>query len=168
ALDVGAVCGGRAELVHLHRVVDDEVCGAERVDARGVATAARHGAAHGGEVDHRVHSGEVLQQDARRHERPLLVCLGADAPGGGSTPTPAFAAGVRPNASVPPGHLTGWPAVPAGQGLDVALLDVGLAAVTQQVLQQDAHRHRQPRGVADPLLVEPGQPVVLDAVDAGQ
>jgi quercetin dioxygenase-like cupin family protein len=31
------------------------------------------------------------------------VHLGADAPGGGSTPTPAFAAGVRPNASVPPG-----------------------------------------------------------------
>jgi glutamine amidotransferase len=32
------------------------------------------------------------------------VPLGADAPGGGSTPRPSFAAGVRPNDSLPPGR----------------------------------------------------------------
>jgi phosphoribosyl-AMP cyclohydrolase len=32
----------------------------------------------------------------------VVVLLGADAPGGGSTPTPSSAAGVRPDDSVPP------------------------------------------------------------------
>jgi tRNA-uridine 2-sulfurtransferase len=37
------------------------------------------------------------------------VCPRADARRGGSTPTPAFAAGVRPNASVPPAELPADP-----------------------------------------------------------
>ncbi|HXA27796.1 MAG TPA: methionine synthase [Candidatus Angelobacter sp.] len=44
------------------------------------------------------HLGELVS----RVSELAAVSLGADAPGGGSPPTPAFAAGVRPNASVPP------------------------------------------------------------------
>jgi len=69
ACDIGAKGEGRAEEVHLHRVVDDQVRGHQRVDAVGVATQLLDGVAHGGEVYHRRHAGEVLQDDARGQER---------------------------------------------------------------------------------------------------
>jgi FAD:protein FMN transferase len=41
-------------------------------------------------------------EEVRRRRPVSRVCLGADAPCGGSTPRPSFAAGVRPNDSLPP------------------------------------------------------------------
>ena len=51
ALDVDEERRVRAELVDLHRVVDDEVGGDERVDPRRVAADLGDRVAHGGEVD---------------------------------------------------------------------------------------------------------------------
>ena len=73
---------GRPELVDLHRVVDDEVRGDERIHARGIAAQVRHRVAHRGEVDDRRHAGEVLEQDAGGHERDLRLGRRARAPGG--------------------------------------------------------------------------------------
>src|SRR3989440_3332460 len=64
---------GRAELVHDHRVVDDELGGKQGVHRLGVAAPGLHRVAHGGEVHDGRHAGEVLHQDARRHERDLVV-----------------------------------------------------------------------------------------------
>ena len=65
-LDVLLEGVGRAEEVDLHGMVDDEVDGHQRVDLGGIAAERLHGVAHGGEVDHRRHAGEVLHQHARR------------------------------------------------------------------------------------------------------
>ena len=43
--------------------------GNERIDARGIAAEVGHRVAHRGEVDDRGHAREVLEQDARGHER---------------------------------------------------------------------------------------------------
>ena len=75
--DVEGEGAGRPEQVDLDRVVDDEVGGDKRVDARGIAAEVGHGVAHRREVDDRRHAGEVLEQDARGHERDLG--LGGDA-----------------------------------------------------------------------------------------
>ena len=52
------------EHVHLDRVVDHELHRHQRVDLGGVPTEVLHGVAHGGEVDDRRHSREVLHQHA--------------------------------------------------------------------------------------------------------
>ena len=52
--------------VYLHRVVNDQIGLGKRVDERGVATELLHGIAHGGQIDHCRHAGEVLHQYARR------------------------------------------------------------------------------------------------------
>jgi hypothetical protein len=57
--------------VDLDRVVDDQVDGHERVDARGVAAQRAGRVAHGREVDDAGYAGEVLQHDARGQERQL-------------------------------------------------------------------------------------------------
>ena len=69
AVDVAAVRGVAAEGIDLHRVVDDEVAGHERVDSLGVDARARDRRAHRGEVDDGGHTREVLQHDAGRRER---------------------------------------------------------------------------------------------------
>ena len=56
----------RRELVHLHRVVDHELDGEERVDPLRVAAEVVHRVAHRGEVDDGRYAGEVLQEDAAR------------------------------------------------------------------------------------------------------
>ena len=68
-------------LVHLNRVVDDEVDRLEWVDQLRVAAELREGIAHGGEVDDGGYAGEVLQQDARGPEGNLLLHLCLDVPG---------------------------------------------------------------------------------------
>jgi hypothetical protein len=73
ALDVDLEGARVAEGVDLDRVVDDEVDLGERVDLIGIAAEVEHGLAHGGEVDHRRHAGEVLHQHARRPVGDLLV-----------------------------------------------------------------------------------------------
>ncbi len=76
-LDVGAEGARIAEIVDDHRMVDDEVDRHQRVDLLGVAAQRAHGVAHGGEVDHRRHAGEVLHQHAGRPEVDLLDRLAA-------------------------------------------------------------------------------------------
>ena len=45
-------------------MVDDEIHGNGRIDSRRIATETLHGGAHGGEVHHGRHPGEVLKDDA--------------------------------------------------------------------------------------------------------
>ncbi len=61
------------KLIDLHGVVDDQVGGHERIGAAGVGAHGGKGVAHGGEIDHAGHAGEVLQQDAGGHEADFLV-----------------------------------------------------------------------------------------------
>jgi predicted ABC-class ATPase len=67
---------GRAEFVHHHRVVDDEVDGNQRVDLAGVAAQLGDGVAHRGKVDHAGHAGEVLKQHARGAILDLVAVAG--------------------------------------------------------------------------------------------
>ena len=73
AVDVALVGAVRAERVDLHRVVDDEVDGDERVDAAGIAAPAGNRVAHRGQVDDGRDAGQVLHDHARRHEREVRV-----------------------------------------------------------------------------------------------
>ena len=82
-LDVAVEGAGRAELVDDHRVVDDEVDRHQRVDPARIAAEGLHGVAHGGEVDHRRHAGEILHQDAGRPVGDLLLGLAAVVEPGG-------------------------------------------------------------------------------------
>ena len=77
-VDAEGVAG--AVRVDLHRVVDDQLGGHQRVDLRGVAVEIGHRVAHRGEVDDGRHAGEVLQQHARGREGDLGVGLGAVVP----------------------------------------------------------------------------------------
>ena len=54
----------RREVVDLHRVVDHELDGDQRVDLLRVAAEVGHRGAHRGQVDDGRHAGEVLQEDA--------------------------------------------------------------------------------------------------------
>ena len=65
--------GGCAELVHDHGVIDHELGGEQRVDLFRVAAHTLHRVAHGGEVHDCRNAGEVLHEDACRHERDLVV-----------------------------------------------------------------------------------------------
>ena len=71
-----------AVVVDLHRVVDDEVDRHEGLDHLGVFAHLRGHAAHRGEVAEQRHAGEVLQHDARQHERDLLGAFRVRLPGG--------------------------------------------------------------------------------------
>ena len=57
-----------AVVVHLHGMVDDELGGVDRVDLLRVTTEFFHGLAHGGEIHHAGHAGEVLHDHACRRE----------------------------------------------------------------------------------------------------
>ncbi len=70
-VDVGLVGVPGPEEVDLDRVVDDQVHGDERIDGGRVPPGARDGAAHRRQVDDRWDAGEVLHQDASRHERDV-------------------------------------------------------------------------------------------------
>ena len=74
-LRVGGERLNGAEVVHLHGVVDDQVHGLERVDASRVAAQPPDALPHGRQIHDGGHPGEVLQQDARRHEGDFLVRL---------------------------------------------------------------------------------------------
>jgi hypothetical protein len=71
-----------AEVIDLHRVVDDEVHRDLRVDPARVAAEALHGGPHGGQVDERRDAGEVLQEDAGGLEGDLALAPRRGAPGG--------------------------------------------------------------------------------------
>ncbi len=59
---------GGAEVVHLDRVIDDQVGGQQRVGARGIGAHGGKRIAHRREIDHAGHAGEILQQHARGHK----------------------------------------------------------------------------------------------------
>ena len=59
-------------LVHLHGVVDDELCRKLRIDPRWVAPEVGHRVPHPCQIDHGRHAGEVLQQHAGGAERDLF------------------------------------------------------------------------------------------------
>ena len=79
---VGVVGRGRAVLVHLHGVVDDELGGGEGIDALGIAAEGLDGVAHGGQIDDGGDAGEVLHEDAGRHVGDLAAGLGFGVPVG--------------------------------------------------------------------------------------
>ena len=60
-----------AEPVDLDRMVDHQLHRRERVDLRGIAPERAHRVAHRGEVHHRRHAREVLEQDPGGGERDL-------------------------------------------------------------------------------------------------
>ena len=64
-------------------MVDDEIDRHQRVDLARVAAEGLHGVAHGGEIDHRRHAGEVLHQNAGRAVGDLLLGLAAIVEPGG-------------------------------------------------------------------------------------
>ena len=64
---------GAGVTIDHHRVVDHQVHRRQRVDALRVATGLGHGGAHGGQVDHRGHAGEVLHQYPRRAVLDLAI-----------------------------------------------------------------------------------------------
>lgn len=74
--------GVAAELVDHHRVVDHQVHRRQRVDALRVAAGLGHGRAHGRQVDHRRHAGEVLHQHPRRAVLDLAIGAALLEPGG--------------------------------------------------------------------------------------
>ena len=53
-------CGPRH--IHHHRMVNDQINGAERIYFLGVAAHILHGVAHGGKVNNGGHAGEILHQ----------------------------------------------------------------------------------------------------------
>ncbi len=69
---------GRAEVIHLDRVVHDQIHRHQRLDELGVLAQPRHGRAHRRQVHQQGHPGKILQDDPRNHKRDLLR-----APGGG-------------------------------------------------------------------------------------
>src|SRR5262249_50972835 len=79
-LDVAAERLRRAEDVDLHRMVDHQIDRLQRVDALRVTAEPLHGVAHGGEVDDAGDAREVLEDDARGHERYLAIGLPRRAP----------------------------------------------------------------------------------------
>ncbi|MCW0415190.1 hypothetical protein NB689_000944 [Xanthomonas sacchari] len=71
---------GLAEHVHLHRMVDHQFRGDQRVDLLRASAELDHRIAHRRQVDHAGHAGEVLQHHARRHEGDLGVGFGLGIP----------------------------------------------------------------------------------------
>ncbi len=69
------------KVIDLHRVIDHELAGEERVDLVRITAELGDGVAHRREIHHCGHAGEVLQHDARRVERDLGVGLGLGIPG---------------------------------------------------------------------------------------
>ena len=71
---------GRAVMIDLYRVVDDQLSGRERIDALRVAAKFADGLAHRGQIDYTGYAGEVLHDHPRRSERDLMVRCGLSVP----------------------------------------------------------------------------------------
>ena len=81
-IDVEREAVALAEVVDLHRVVDDQFYRLQRVDAGRVASELDHAVTHRREVDHGRDTREVLEQDAGGHERDLALGATLDIPPG--------------------------------------------------------------------------------------
>ena len=64
---------GSSGAVHLHRVVDDQIHGHERLDNGGIFSLFRGGVAHCGEIDKKRNARKVLQNYARHHKRHFVI-----------------------------------------------------------------------------------------------
>jgi hypothetical protein len=115
-LGIAGQCLGAAEDVHLHGVVDHQICGDEGVERLRVAALLAHRVAHGRQIDDGGHPGEVLHQH----------------PGGPERDLPPAVAGTIASAR------------PLRQGGDVVVGDLQPVVVAQQVLEQDLERIGQP------------------------
>ncbi len=71
-LVVGSQSSGSAVLIDLHRVVDHELGGRQRVDSLRVAAQLHDRIAHCGEVDDTGYAGKVLKDYSRRSEGDLV------------------------------------------------------------------------------------------------
>ncbi len=81
-LQLGVASVGVAGAVHVSddRVVDDQLSRYERIHPVRIAPQLRHGVAHGRQIDHGGHTGEVLHEDAGRGEGDLLAGLSIRVP----------------------------------------------------------------------------------------
>ena len=61
-----------SKIIHLHRMVDDQLGREQRIDSLRVPAHALHGFTHGGEIDDCGYACEILQEDSRRHECDLF------------------------------------------------------------------------------------------------
>jgi hypothetical protein len=73
------------KVVDLHRVIDHELDRLQRVDAIRVPLQLDDRIPHGGQIDDARHAGEILQEDARRHERNLFLDVRGGVPLGERT-----------------------------------------------------------------------------------
>mmetsp|Transcript_2208 Transcript_2208/g.5228 ORF Transcript_2208/g.5228 Transcript_2208/m.5228 type:complete len:373 (-) Transcript_2208:195-1313(-) len=62
--------------IHLHRVVDHNVGGTERIDLGGISTQTFHGFTHGSKIDHSRSACKILHENARRQKRDVGMPLG--------------------------------------------------------------------------------------------
>ncbi len=69
---IGAERVRRAKLVHLYGMIDDQVRGQLRIGLARIDIQHGERIAHGGQIDGAGDAGEILQQDARRHEADLF------------------------------------------------------------------------------------------------
>ena len=59
-------------VIHLHRMIHHQIHRHQRLDDLRVFAHFGSGIAHRGEIDEQRHAGEILQHDARHHERNLF------------------------------------------------------------------------------------------------
>ena len=71
----------RSKLIHLHRVVDDQLRGLQWIDLFRVAAKRLHRIAHRGQIDDCGYAGEVLHQHAGGHVGDLARGLSLWLPG---------------------------------------------------------------------------------------
>ncbi len=64
---------GRSGEVDLHRVIDDQIDRDERLDHFRIAAHRMNGGAHGGEIDEKGNTGEILEDDPRNDERDFEI-----------------------------------------------------------------------------------------------
>ena len=70
-----------AKEIDRNRMVDDEIDRNQRIDLVGIAAEMAHGVAHGGQIDHGRHAGEILHQHPRRTKRDLALGTALFQPG---------------------------------------------------------------------------------------
>ena len=105
---------GGTETVDLHRVVDHEIDGHQRIDLLDVPAHAGDSGTHRSEIDDTGDAGEVLQDHAGRHEGEFEFVIGIGDPGGR----------------------------PLGECFNVAGVHELAAGMSQLVLQEDANGER--------------------------
>ena len=118
-------CAGRAELIHLHGMVDHEFGGKQRIDFFWIAAELADRVAHGGEIDDGGHAREILKQNASGHERNFFF-----------------------------GGACGAGGIPASEGANIFGMNEAVVFVAQKIFEQNFQREWQPRELADAGALE--------------